>query len=97
MVGMIDVGQLSQVESLVNSLKEYSQQLANTNSILKNSLNKINAAFESTGQDKASYIEGLEKEHRNIYNLINGLTRYSNALATHIEDLKNTQNKQVNY
>ncbi len=78
-----------------NQLVQYSAQMQSQVDSLKNSLNRINANWESNGADKQSYVTELEKQIENLGIIEQCVTKFASTVRYYAEQIKATSAKKV--
>ena len=76
--------------STCQQILSYNQQSGSYIDSLESSLQKINAAWESTGRDKESYVAELEKQIQNLRIMEKGMNDLASSILRYVENIKTT-------
>lgn len=92
----IEIKSAEQAISICNEILAYNKQNDELISTLENALNGINKYWESTGQDKESYVTELKKQIGNL-NIVHSETeRLGRTIISYADNVKATSQKKIN-
>ena len=92
----IEIKSTEQAISICNEILTYNKQNAEMISSLEKTLSDINKNWESTGQDKESYVLELKKQIKNLNIIHDETDRLGRAIISYAENVKATSEKRVN-
>ena len=92
----IELKSAEQAISICDEILNYNTQNAEMISSLEKTLSDINKNWESTGQDKESYVLELKKQIKNLTIIHDETNKLANTIATYAENIKATSEKRVN-
>ena len=81
--------------STCQQILSYTQQTESHIDSLESALQKINAAWASTGKDKESYVAELEKQIRNLRIMEQGMNDLANNILKYVENIKTTSSSTM--
>ena len=86
----------SAAEQYCSELREIEQLLADIRRSLKGNLDKINSEWDSTGKDRAYFLDNMGTQVENIKYLNEAINVLYNTVERYVRETKQTQNKTMN-
>ena len=84
----------SAAEQYSAELKECRQLIAEIRNSLKSDINTINTEWDSTGKDRAYFLENMEVQIENIKYLNEGITLLYTAIDNYIRETRQNQSNR---